>query len=121
MHTVIVETNFRASHQLQLPSGSREPLHEHQWKVSVQVTRKKLNKMGLVIDFHYLKGLVDSTVSDINGHPLEKTEFFQKNNSSAENVAKYIYEKLETILPKSVQLNNITITEENGCLAKFEK
>ncbi|MHC5073639.1 MAG: 6-carboxytetrahydropterin synthase, partial [Planctomycetota bacterium] len=43
------------------------------------------------------------------------------NNSSAENVAKYIYEKLGTILPKSVQLNDITVTEEPGYLAKFEK
>jgi 6-pyruvoyl-tetrahydropterin synthase len=121
LYSVIIETSFRASHQLKLPSGSKEPLHEHEWKAAVRVTRKKLNKMGLVIDFQYLKGLVDSIVSDIDAQPLEKIQFFQKNNSSAENVAKYIYEKLEIMLPKSVQLNDITVTEENGCLAKFEK
>ncbi|MHC4758981.1 MAG: 6-pyruvoyl trahydropterin synthase family protein [Planctomycetota bacterium] len=121
MYSVIVETNFRAPHQLTLPNGSREPLHEHDWKIATRVTSKKLNKMGIVIDFYRLKGLVQNTVSDIDGEALEKIEFFQRNNSSAENVAKYIYEKLEMVLPKSVKLEDVTVTEETGCLAKFEK
>ena len=121
MYSVIIETNFRAPHQLRLPDGSKEPLHDHDWKIAVSVTSKKLNKTGLVIDFHCLKGFLDSAVSDIDGQQLEKIEFFQKNNSSAENVAKYIYEKLETMLPKSVKLEDVTVTEETGCLAKFEK
>ncbi|MHC5074825.1 MAG: 6-pyruvoyl trahydropterin synthase family protein [Planctomycetota bacterium] len=121
MYTVIVETSFNASHNLTLPDGSKEKLHGHEWKIAAKVTSNKLNKMGLVIDFHRLKSLIEGIVSDINGRKLEEIEFFQKNNSSAENVAKYIYEKLGTILPKSVQLNDITVTEEPGYLAKFEK
>jgi 6-pyruvoyltetrahydropterin/6-carboxytetrahydropterin synthase len=121
LYSVIVESNFRAPHQLRLPDGSKEPLHDHDWKIAVSVTSNKLNKMGLIIDFHCLKGLVDSAVSDIDGQQLGKIEFFEKNNSSAENVAKYIYAKLETMLPKSVKLNNIKVTEETGCSAKYEK
>jgi len=121
LYTVIVETSFKASHQLTLANGSKEPLHEHEWKIAVRVASKKLNKIGLVIDFHRLKCLLESAVSDIDGCQLENIEFFHKNNSSAENVAKYIYEKLEAMLPKSVQLKDITATEEAGCLAKFEK
>jgi 6-pyruvoyl-tetrahydropterin synthase len=121
LYSVVVETNFRASHQLTMPNGSKEPLHDHDWKIAALVSSKNLNKMGLVMDFRRLKSLVDNIVSDFDGQKLEQLEFFQKNISSAENVAKYIYEKLEAMLPKSVKLNGITVTEERGCIAKFEK
>jgi len=121
VYSVIVETSFNAAHQLTLPDGSKEKRHNHNWKVTASVSSETLNKMGLVVDFHRLKHLLENIVSRISGSQLEKTTFFQKNNSSAENVAKYVYEKLETMLPKSVKLKQITVTEEKGCTAKFEK
>jgi 6-pyruvoyl-tetrahydropterin synthase len=52
---------------------------------------------------------------------LEKLDFFQRNNPSAENVARHIYEKLQAKLPAHLELRQITVVEEPGCTAKFAK
>jgi len=134
MFTISVETQFTASHQLCLPApafpdasrgggsdDSKEPLHQHNWLVTAQVSSDKLNPVGVVIDFHQLKAMVDKITDELDGKQLEKVDYFKQNNSSAESVAKYIYEKLESKLPKGIRLENISIVEEPGCSAKFEK
>ena len=115
MFTVSIETHFLASHRLTLPDGRKEPLHRHNWTVSADVSSIELNSSGLVIDFHQLKQMVDNIVSELDNIPLEEIDYFQQNNSSAETISKYIYEKLEPKLPKAVILNHIRISEEPGC------
>lgn len=121
MFTVSVETGFRASHQLTLPDGSKEPLHHHNWVVITEVGSDKLDGMGLVMDFCRLKTAVDKTVAEFDNTPLDSIDYFQRNNSSAENVAKYIFDKLEPKLPDGVKLRSIRVVEEPGCSAKFGK
>jgi 6-pyruvoyltetrahydropterin/6-carboxytetrahydropterin synthase len=121
MFTVSVETGFRASHQLALPDGSKEPLHHHNWAVTAKVSSDKLDSMGLVMDFSRLKAMVDKTIADFDNVPLDSIDYFQRNNSSAENVAKYIFDKLEPKLPSGVKLRSIKVIEEPGCSAKFSR
>ena len=121
MFTVSVETHFWASHQLTLADGSKEPLHRHNWAVTADVSSDKLNSMGLVMDFCRLKAMVDKTIAEFDNIPLDRIDYFRQNNPSAENVAKYIYEKLRTKLPRGVKLENISVVEEPGCSAKFGK
>ena len=118
---VSVETHFWASHQLTLADGSKEPLHRHNWAVTADVSSDKLNSMGLVMDFCRLKAMVDKTIAEFDNIPLDRIDYFRRNNSSAENVAKYIYEKLRTKLPGDVNLQSIRVVEEPGCSAKFGK
>jgi 6-pyruvoyl-tetrahydropterin synthase len=37
MFTVSIESNFTASHQLTLPDGLHEPVHNHEWSVTAEV------------------------------------------------------------------------------------
>ena len=121
MFIVSVETHFWASHQLTLADGLKEPLHRHNWAVTADVSSDKLNSMGLVMDFCRLTAMVDKTIAEFDNIPLDRIDYFQRNNSSAENVAKYIYEKLRTKLPEDVNLQSIRVVEEPGCSAKFGK
>jgi 6-pyruvoyltetrahydropterin/6-carboxytetrahydropterin synthase len=129
MFTVSIETHFRASHQLTLPDGSKEPLHHHNWAVTAEVSCDKLDSMGFVMDFRRLKAAVDKIIaegsrkagSQFDNIPLDSIDYFQRNNSSAENVAKYIFDKLEPKLPDGVKLRSIRVVEEPGCSAKFDK
>jgi len=118
---VAVEAHFRASHQLTLPEGTKEGLHRHDWLVTAEVSSNRLNSMGLVIDFHRLKAMVDNIIGELDNKVLEGISYFQTNNSSAENVARYIYEKLEPKLPKSVILEYVKVVEEPGYSAKYAK
>jgi 6-pyruvoyltetrahydropterin/6-carboxytetrahydropterin synthase len=121
MFTVSVETHFQASHGLALLDGSTEALHRHDWLVIVDVSSETLNSMGLVIDFHQLKAQLDNVVSEFDNATLTTVEYFRQNNPSAENIAKYIYEKLEPRLPQGPKLERITVVEEPGCSARFSK
>ena len=119
MLTVSVETRFWASHQLTLPDGSKEPVHSHNWAVTAEVGRDIISNMGLVMDFRRLKALLDNIVAEFDNVSLDGIDYFGQNNSTAENVARYIYEKLQARLPKDVKLEVIRVTEEPGCSAKF--
>ena len=119
MLTVSVETHFWASHQLTLPDGSKEPLHSHNFSVTADVGSDMLSNMGLVMDFRRLKAMLDNIVAEFDNVTLDSIDYFGQNNSTAENVAKYIYEKLRPGLPKDVKLEAVSVAEGPGCLAKF--
>jgi 6-pyruvoyltetrahydropterin/6-carboxytetrahydropterin synthase len=119
MYTISVETHFRASHQLAMPDGSKEPVHHHYWSVTADVSSDGLNNMGVVIDFHKLRAILDNAIAELNNTALDRVEYFRQNNPTAENVAKYVYEKLHAKLPKGVTLQSIRVVEEPGCSAKF--
>jgi len=121
MFTISIETHFQASHQLPLPDGSKEPLHWHDWVVTAKVSSDKLDNTGCVMDFHRLRESLDKIVTEFDNVPLDNLDYFQKNLWSAENTAKYIFEKLEPMLPGGVKLRSIKVVEEPGCSAKFSK
>ena len=121
MFTTSVETHFRAPHQLTLSDGSKEPLHHHDWVVTAEVSSDKLNSMGFVMDFSRLKAEVDKVTSEFDGISLESIDYFRRNNSSAENVSKYIYDKLELALRSGVRLRSVRVIEAPGCSAEFSK
>jgi len=121
MYSVSVETHFRASHQLTMSNGSKEPLHYHNWVVVAEVSSEKLNNIGLVMDFCSLKTSIDKIVAKFDNIQLDSINYFKQHNSSAENVAQYISDKLEPKLPDGVKLSSINVAEEPGCSAKFSK
>jgi 6-pyruvoyltetrahydropterin/6-carboxytetrahydropterin synthase len=104
---------------LTLPDGSKEPVHSHDWSATADVSSEKLNSMGLVMDFNQLKAMIDSIGAEFENGALDAISYFQQNNPSAENVAKYIYDELLIGLPRGVKLQNIRVVEEPGCSAKF--
>ncbi|MFC1794282.1 6-pyruvoyl tetrahydropterin synthase family protein [Planctomycetota bacterium] len=121
MFTISVERHFLASHQLTFPDGSKEPVHNHDWVVTANLSSERLNNMGVVMDFRVLQAMIDKTVAGFDNTALESISYFQQNNPSAENVAKYIYEKLRIELPEGVELQNVRVVEEPGCSAKFQE
>jgi len=121
MFTVSVETNFWASHQLVLLDGSKESVHNHNWSVTADVSSDKLDNMAVVMDFQKLKAMVDNIVAEFDNRLLNEISYFQQNSPSAENVAKYVYEKLRLKLPEDIKLQSIRVVEEQGCSAKFSE
>jgi len=121
LYAITVESGFEASHRLKLADGSTEPLHSHNWKVVAEVAAEKLNCMGVVMDFHHLKAILNAILASITETGLDKIEYFQQNSSSAESVARYIYEQLAGQLPNDVKLRSVAVTEASGCIARFAK
>lgn len=119
MFIITVQTHFHSSHQITLPDGSKEKKHLHDWVVTAEVSSKRLNEIGLVMDFVKLKKSIEKITAPFENSAIESHEYFQTVNSSAENVAKYIYEQLLPSIPAGVTLESVSVIEEPGCCAKY--
>lgn len=123
MFTTSIETTFNADHQLTFAGGKKEDLHEHNWVVQCVVGSEKLNKIGVVIDFNELMEMLENITDPFKGTVLEKLPCFKDKvlNVSAENMAKYIFDCLEPLLPRDVTLRFVEVEEAAGCRAKYSK
>ena len=106
---ITTKREFSASHQLRLYDGSLEPMHGHNWELRVVVTANKLDKIGVVMDFHELEKLVDGIISPLHNSHLNDSPAFKKLNPSAENVAFHIGNSLK--LPQRIRLLSVEVWE----------
>src|SRR4051812_25399831 len=86
---------FSAAHALRLYGGLLEPIHGHNWRVSVTVMADKLDSIGVVMDFHELERLVDEVIAPMHNRSLNDLPGFAKTNPTAENVAVHVAESLK--------------------------
>jgi len=119
MYTLSVDMSFTAQHQLSFSDGTQEPLHEHDWKVTVAVAAEKLDKDELAMDFEELKCLTENILRDFRGQRLESLGIFENRNVSAEIVARTLYDELAPKLPGMVRLEFVEVTEAPGCRARY--
>jgi 6-pyruvoyltetrahydropterin/6-carboxytetrahydropterin synthase len=95
MYEVTIVKSFSAAHILAEIGGKCEELHGHNFKVEATVAASDLNSTGLLIDFRVFKKWLDEILEDIDHKHLNIIPSFTGINPSAENIAKYICEKLE--------------------------
>lgn len=101
MYEVTVVKSFSAAHLLAEIGGKCEDLHGHNFKVEVTVAAEKLNSNGLLIDFRFLKKILNEILEELDHKYLNALNPFAGVNPSAEILAKYIYEKMETQVKKA--------------------
>jgi 6-pyruvoyltetrahydropterin/6-carboxytetrahydropterin synthase len=110
--------HFSAAHQLELYDGSLEPLHGHNWQVTVTVSAPELDSIGVVMDFHELEHLLDQIISPWQNHNLNETAPFDVLNPSAENVALHIGQTLKLPRDRNLAIASVEVweTPENSAI-----
>jgi len=109
---------FSAGHQLVLYDGSLEPIHGHNWRVTVTVAADQLDSIGVVMDFHELERLLDAIIQPMHNRHLNELPAFASSNPSAENVAVHVQRFLK--LPKGISLRSVEVWETDDCSALVE-
>jgi 6-pyruvoyltetrahydropterin/6-carboxytetrahydropterin synthase len=112
-----ITRTFCASHQVRMYDGNLEPLHGHNWNVSVAVGADRLDEAGFVVDFHALEQQLDAILQTLNNRHLNETALFSRLNPSAENVALAIAGALK--VPGAAKLLSVEISEAPGCVAIY--
>ena len=97
MYSLCVETEFAAAHFLSSYHGKCEKLHGHNYRVRLWVRGAELDETGMVADFSLLKKVLKDAVSPLDHSNMNEMEIF-KNNPSAERIAGYIFERINTLL-----------------------
>jgi 6-pyruvoyltetrahydropterin/6-carboxytetrahydropterin synthase len=119
--TISVQGGFSAAHALMI-GGAREPLHGHDWRVTVTLAGPNLDASGLLCDFHAVeRALAAVTAGFHNAHLNERPPFTDRVNPSAENVARHIADRLAASLAlrPGVWIDSVRVTESPGCEATF--
>jgi 6-pyruvoyltetrahydropterin/6-carboxytetrahydropterin synthase len=121
MHEISVETVFSAAHAIVI-RGEREPLHGHDWRVTVRFAGPELDADGLLVDFHAVEAALEAVVGPWrSGNLNEQPPFVDGLNPTAEHVAMTIAGQLSSRLAGELaagaRLVSATVTEAPGCAA----
>ena len=120
MFELNVEDEFDSAHFLRNYKGKCERMHGHNYRVQVSIRSKKLNKIGLVLDFGEIKSELKKIMEILDHHVLDELPAFKNVNPSAENIAKYIFECLSKPLKgKKVRLVKVTVWETARASASY--
>jgi 6-pyruvoyltetrahydropterin/6-carboxytetrahydropterin synthase len=117
-YSITTTREFSAAHSLRLYDASHEPIHGHNWRVSVTVSADKLDSIGVVMDFHLLEKLVDEVIRPMHNRSLNDLPEFAATNPTAENVAVHLASSLK--LPEKVRLSKVEVWETTNCSATLE-
>jgi 6-pyruvoyltetrahydropterin/6-carboxytetrahydropterin synthase len=121
VYRTFIDTSFSAAHQLRDYKGLCGQLHGHTWKVRVEVETDSLDKTGMTIDFKDLKTKADSVIGEFDHRCINQISPFDKENPTAENLAKIIYKKMRKILPDNIVVSEVTVWESASYGVKYSE
>jgi 6-pyruvoyltetrahydropterin/6-carboxytetrahydropterin synthase len=119
MYELTLKRFVHVRHALRLYNGEYEPMHNHRWLVSAQVSASELDQIGAVMDFHRLDRAIATVVDEIDGKTLNEMPEFQARSSSSEYVAKYLFDRLASHLPETVRLDSLSLDRDEAISARF--
>ena len=109
MYYVKKTMEIAGAHQLKLDYESKcSNIHGHNWIITVYCRTEQLNHNGMVEDFTHIKKIV----SDQLDHKYIN-DFLDPLNPTAENIAKWICDQIDTCYKVEVQ-------ESEGNVATYE-
>lgn len=109
MYYISKRMEVAGCHRLMLPYESKcSQLHGHNWIITVHCKAKELDANGMVVDFTHIKKDIHDYLD--HGNFNELLPF----NPTAENIAKWVCDQIETCWKVEVQ-------ESEGNIAIYEK
>lgn len=121
MYEVTIRHAFSAAHSLKEIGGACEKLHGHNFIVEVSVCAPILNDAGTVIDFKIVEKWVDEILSTLDHKYLNELGYFHDQNPSAENIARFIYDRaLEKAKIHHVGVACVTVWESENTRASYK-
>jgi 6-pyruvoyltetrahydropterin/6-carboxytetrahydropterin synthase len=95
-YRVTVSARFEAAHNLIDYPGGPEPLHGHSYKVEAVLESEDLRQYDVAVDFVAANKALDTIAQEFDYKYINEHPAFAGRNTSAENLARYFAERLET-------------------------
>jgi 6-pyruvoyltetrahydropterin/6-carboxytetrahydropterin synthase len=118
----MIERNFSSAHQLRGYKGKCENLHGHNYKIEIYARGSELNNIGLLVDFVELKQVADEIVTYLDHKNLNELDpFVAEQNPSAENVARFVLERIASKIDDDrVQIYKVKCWETPTSVATYQ-
>ncbi len=110
-----VKMDFSAAHCLRGYDGDCERLHGHNWTVEVFIRCRRLNEIGIAVDFRDVKKALRDVVENLDHGYLNDLPPFREKNPTSENIARYVYGELSARLNSdSAKVSKVKVSETPG-------
>lgn len=119
---VMIERHFSSAHQLRGYKGKCENLHGHNYKIEIYARGRELDNIGLLVDFVELKEAADEVVQYLDHRNInELPPFDEELNPSAENLARYILERVSArVSDERAQIYKVRCFETPTSVATYQ-
>lgn len=122
MYELTIRQTFSSAHNLRGYDGACENLHGHNWKVEVSVMADELDHLGMVVDFKKLKVETKKTLSRLDHRYLNEVPPFDKENATAENLARFIFNELSGALNNGpATVSKVIVWESDDACAAYSR
>ncbi len=121
MFEVTIEETFAAGHALRNYRGKCENVHGHNYRCQVSIQGESLDEIGLLVDFVELKRVVHSVLDRMDHQWLNDFPPFNVLNPSAENMAKFIYDEVNSGLQvkNGIRVESVRLWETDTASATY--
>lgn len=118
--TIFKEFEFDSAHWLPLviPGHKCGRMHGHTYRARVEA-RGVVGAAGMVIDFGIIKAAFETLKGLLDHHVLNEVPGLE--NSTVENLARWIFERLDALLPPHVRLHAVEVRETPTAGARVER
>ena len=122
MFLIQVKAHYDSAHFLRNYRGKCENLHGHNYKIEIYARGRELNGTGLLVDFVELKAAADEVVNYLDHRNInELPPFDEELNPSAENLARYILERVSSrVGDERVQVYKVRCFETPTSVATYQ-
>ncbi len=116
-----VRSEFCAGHALRCYEGKCENLHGHNFFVEATVQGEKLDeKIEFLMDFKVLKTILKEILEGLDHCILNERAPFDTINPTSENLAQYIWKKMDAQLEEThVDVYSVTVSEKSAQSATY--
>jgi 6-pyruvoyltetrahydropterin/6-carboxytetrahydropterin synthase len=94
MHTIFKDFSFAAAHAIRGHTRGCENLHGHNYRVRVHLRARRLDGLGMVLDFADLKAIMQEVLGPFDHRVLNEVPPFDERNTTAELLAQYVYDEV---------------------------
>lgn len=122
MFEVSVEETFAAGHALRGYKGKCENIHGHNYRVRVTLEGPQLDHIGLLCDFIHVKQVIREVIQALDHKFLNDLAPFDVLNPSAENLAKYFYDRAAEKMREhanGARISSVSVWETDTTSAVF--
>jgi 6-pyruvoyltetrahydropterin/6-carboxytetrahydropterin synthase len=115
MYAISKRMEIAGSHNLALSYDSKcKNCHGHNWIITIELRSEELNEEGMILDFVHIKEIVNQLDHNHINSIVDC-------NPTAENMAKWIADKISEKLPKNIGawVHRVDVQESEGNTATY--